>query len=428
VPAVIVVGMQFGDEGKGKITDYMAERADLVVRYQGGSNAGHTVVVGGVEYRLHQVPSGILNPGKICVVGNGVVVDPSVLIKEMDDIESRGHDVSGLRISHAAHVLMPYHVRQDELEEGSRGARQIGTTRRGIGPAYTDKYSREGIRFGDLIDEECLRKRLEPVVASKNRLFDRLYGAGGFGFEEVYRAVLAQARRLRPHIADTARLVNNAIAGGKKVLFEGAQGTFLDIDHGTYPYVTSSNPTAGGACTGAGVGPTRISGVVGIVKAYTSRVGSGPFPTELLDEKGSSIREKGGEYGTTTGRPRRIGWLDTVMLRYAATINGVTALALTKVDTLAGTGKVKICTAYRLGSRTVTEYPAAMDELARCEPVYEELDGWSDEEVAGVTDYDRIPASMRRFVSRVEELVGVKAALISAGRDRRQTISRFEVF
>ncbi|MGE5483674.1 MAG: adenylosuccinate synthase [Ignavibacteriales bacterium] len=428
MPAIVVVGMQFGDEGKGKITDYLADRAQVIVRYQGGSNAGHTVVVGGVEYRLHQVPSGILSPGKMCVIGNGVVVDPAVLIKELDDLQSRGHDVSGLRISHAAHVLMPYHVRQDELEEESRGACQIGTTRRGVGPAYADKYSRTGIRFGDLLDEETLRRRLSSVVAVKNRLFERLYGAGGFDFEEVYDTIRAQAARLRPCIADTARLVNEAISAGKKVLFEGAQGAFLDIDHGTYPYVTSSNPIAGGACVGAGVGPTLIDDVIGVVKAYTSRVGSGPFPTELLDEKGSRIREKGGEYGTTTGRPRRIGWLDTVMLRYAAMVNGATGIALTKIDTLAGTGSVKVCTAYRLGSRTVTEFPASMDVLAQCEPVYEEMEGWSDEETGRATAYDDLPAAVRRFVSRVEDLAGVKVVLVCTGRDRRQTIARGDVF
>ncbi len=428
MPAVIVVGMQFGDEGKGKITDYLADRADVVVRYQGGSNAGHTVVVEGTEYRLHQVPSGILSPGKICVIGNGVVVDPSVLIRELDDLKTRGHDISGLRISHAAHLLMPYHCRQDELEEEARGAHKIGTTRRGVGPAYADKYSRNGVRFGDLLDDEAFRKRLEIVVSGKNRLFDRMYGDRGFRFEEVYETALAQARRLRPHIADTVRIINDAIKAGRRVLFEGAQGTFLDIDHGTYPYVTSSNPTAGGACVGAGVGPTRIDKVIGIVKAYTSRVGSGPFPTELLDDTGARIREKGGEYGTTTGRPRRIGWLDTVMLRYAAMINGVTCLALTKVDTLAGLGKLKVCVAYRVGSRTTTDFPSRLDELSRCEPVYEELDGWTDDEVSGVTSFDRLPASVRRYVARVEELSGARVMLISAGRERGQTICRDDVF
>ncbi|MCR4398930.1 MAG: adenylosuccinate synthase [Firmicutes bacterium] len=426
--AVVIVGMQFGDEGKGKITDYLSERADMVVRYQGGSNAGHTVVVGGEEYRLHLIPSGILTPGKICVIANGVVIDPAVLISEIDGLASRGHDVSGLRISPAAHVLMPYHRRLDEMEEEARGANRIGTTRRGVGPAYVDKYSRSGIRIADLMDEASFKRRLEVVLEEKNTLLRRLYGDDGFRFGEVCEQYLGYARRLRPYVADTVPIVNEAVRSGKRVLFEGAQGTFLDVDHGTYPYVTSSSPTAGGACVGAGVGPTVIDKVLGAVKAYTSRVGSGPFPTELTDEMGSRIRDKGKEYGTTTGRPRRIGWLDAVMLRRAAVVNGVTALAVTKMDTLAGIGTVKICTGYRTPWGTTTDFPATPDDLASCEPVYEEMEGWRDEEIASASSFETLPTAVRRYVSRVEELVGARVVLLSVGRDRSRTLCLEDVF
>ncbi|NPV69967.1 MAG: adenylosuccinate synthase [Firmicutes bacterium] len=424
--ATVVVGMQWGDEGKGKITDVLAEQAEVVVRYQGGNNAGHTVVVDGEEHRLHLVPSGILYPGKTCIIGNGVVIDPSVLVQELDRLVTRGRDVSGLRISASAHVLMPYHRRLDELQEDTLGANRIGTTRRGVGPAYVDKYSRIGIRIGDLMDNDGFKQRLQAVLPEKNKVLDRLYGDPGFAFDEVYEAYAGYARRLRPFVADTVSIVNEAIDAGKRVLLEGAQGTFLDIDHGTYPYVTASNPIAGGACVGAGVGPTRISKVIGVVKAYTSRVGSGPFPTELLDETGAWLREKGAEYGTTTGRPRRIGWVDAVMLRYAATINGVTSLAMTKIDTLSGLPKVKICTAYRVGSKVTTGYPNSIAELAKCEPVYEEMDGWED--CSSATSFEQLPAGVRRYIARLEDLVGAKMSIISAGRDRAQTICVEECF
>ncbi|GAB6877406.1 adenylosuccinate synthase [Thermaerobacter litoralis] len=423
---VVIVGAQWGDEGKGKITDYLAEQADMVVRYQGGANAGHTVVVGDTEYRLHLIPSGILH-GKRCVIGNGVVLDPAVFLREIEYLEERGHAVDAIAVSSAAHVIMPYHKRLDELEEAGRGEDRIGTTRQGIGPAYRDKAARTGIRVEDLLDEAQFRRLLRRNLDQVNRLLERVYGVEGYDYDQVLEEYLGYAERLRPFVTDTWRLINDAVDAGQRVLFEGAQGTMLDLDHGTYPYVTSSYPTAAGACIGAGIGPTRIDQVIGVAKAYTSRVGDGPFPTELLDETGDWIRERGHEYGTTTGRPRRCGWLDAVVLRYAARVSGLTGLAITRLDTLGGLDRVKICVAYELDGQRIEDLPAGAGRLARCRPIYEELPGWP-EGLSGLTRWEDVPAAARRYLERISELVGVPVALVSIGRERAQTLGLADVF
>ncbi|EKP94792.1 adenylosuccinate synthase [Thermaerobacter subterraneus] len=423
---VVIVGAQWGDEGKGKITDYLAEQADMVVRYQGGANAGHTVVVDGREYRLHLIPSGILH-GKRCVIGNGVVLDPAVFLREIEYLEERGHAVDAVAVSGAAHVIMPYHKRLDELEEAGRGEDRIGTTRQGIGPAYRDKAARTGIRVDDLLDEAQFRRLLRRNLDQVNRLLERVYGVEGYDYDQMLQEYLEYAERLRPFVTDTSRLINDAIDAGQRVLFEGAQGTMLDLDHGTYPYVTSSYPTAAGACIGAGVGPTRIDQVIGVAKAYTSRVGDGPFPTELLDETGDWIRERGHEYGTTTGRPRRCGWLDAVVLRYAARVSGLTGLAITRLDTLGGLDTVRICVAYELDGRRVEDLPPGALKLARCRPIYEELPGWPAD-FSGLTRWEEVPAAARRYLERIAELVGVPVVLVSIGRERAQTLGLRDVF
>lgn len=424
---IVVVGTQWGDEGKGKVTDFLAERADMVVRYQGGSNAGHTVVVRESEYRLHHVPSGILYPGKICVIGNGVVLDPAVLLRELEDLAGRGVSTDGLRISYCAHVVMPYHRLLDELEEDRKGAQRIGTTRRGIGPAYMDKFARVGIRVADLLDPEVFREKIEMNLQAKNHLLERVYGVQGLSLEEILEEYLPYAKRLKPYVADTSLIINRAVDAGKHVLFEGAQGTLLDIDFGTYPYVTSSHPVAGGACIGSGVGPTRIQEVIGVVKAYTSRVGEGPFPTELVDETGQWIREKGHEYGTTTGRPRRCGWLDAVVIRYAARVSGLTGLAVTRLDILGGLPAVRLGVAYEYEGEHLTEFPASLKILSNCRPVYEEFPGWP-EDLGPVREYRELPGNARRYLERLEELVGLKIKLLSLGRERTQTIPLANLF
>lgn len=373
---LVIVGTQWGDEGKGKITDYLAEKADVVVRYQGGNNAGHTVEKEGVQYKLHLIPSGILYPEKICIIGNGVVIDPASLIGEIENLKKQGISVNNLKISDRAHIVFPYHIRQDELEEISKGKNDLGTTRKGIGPCYMDKSERIGIRVCDLIKPTVLEEKLRRNVEKKNKLFRDLYGAEGFGFEEIYEKYLDYAEKIKPFVTDTTVLLYDLIKSGKKVLFEGAQGTLLDLDLGTYPYVTASHPIAGGVTVGAGIGPTMIDEVMGVVKAYTTRVGKGPFPTELFDENGDFLREKGHEYGTTTGRPRRCGWLDVVILRYSIRVSGITYFALTKLDTLTGLKKIKICTGYKFNGEIITDFPASLEDLAQCEPVYEELEGW----------------------------------------------------
>ncbi|NPV26758.1 MAG: adenylosuccinate synthase [Firmicutes bacterium] len=427
MPAVVLIGAQWGDEGKGKITDFLAEQADLVVRYQGGSNAGHTVVVGDQEFRLHLVPSGILYAKTVCVIGNGVVVDPQLLIEEIDGLEARGVSVQNLLISGRAQILMPYHKRIDELEEERRGDYKIGTTKRGIGPAYMDKIGRVGLRMVDLMHKDVFASKLKRIVEEKNHLFKQVYGVPGFDYEQLLEDHLRYAERLRPHVTDTSVVIDHAIVAGKKVLFEGAQGTLLDIDHGTYPYVTSSHPIAGGACVGAGVGPTRISRVVGVAKAYTTRVGEGPFPTELFDELGNRIRQRGREYGTTTGRPRRCGWLDVVILRYAARVNGLDQIAITKLDVLDDLPHIKICTGYRYNGEVLRELPESLEALAGCEPIYETLEGWQ-QDITGVTRFEDLPVNAQRYLRRIEELTGTPISLVAVGPKRDQTIVRGEVY
>jgi adenylosuccinate synthase len=385
--AIVIVGAQWGDEGKGKITDYLARTADVVVRYQGGNNAGHTVVVMDQEYKLHLIPSGILYKEKQCMIGNGVVIDPEILIKELDYLQGRGIDTGNLRISGGAHLIFPYHKMLDAADEDRKGDNKIGTTRRGIGPAYMDKSARIGIRLIDLLDKEVFSEMLARNLAEKNHILDRVYGLPPLEKEELLENYLRYAEIIRPYLADTSLLIHEAIKEGKKVLFEGAQGTLLDIDFGTYPFVTSSHPIAGGACIGAGVGPTKIDRVIGVAKAYTTRVGSGPFPAELLDETGEYIREQGREYGTTTGRPRRCGWFDAVILRYAVRLSGLDSIAFTKMDVLTGLEKILICNGYRYKGELLKEFPQTLTVLSKCEPVYEEMDGWV-EDITNITSYD----------------------------------------
>lgn len=424
---VVVLGAQWGDEGKGKVIDLLSARADMVVRYQGGNNAGHTVKVGDEVFKLHLIPSGILSEGVTCVIGNGVVVDPGVLISEMDSLAERGISLDRFVVSENAHVIMPYHKVLDRLQEESKGAEKIGTTGRGIGPCYTDKVARYGIRVADLVDPDALSERLDLALPYVNSLIENVYGAEGFTKEQIMAEVIPQADRLKAMVVDAAVLVNEAIDAGKRVLFEGAQGTLLDVDHGTYPFVTSSSPTAGGACTGSGVGPTRIDKAIGVAKAYTTRVGEGPFPSELKDSVGDWIRERGNEYGTTTGRPRRCGWIDTVMLRYAARINGLTSLSLMHLDTLAGLEKVQICTAYEVDGKRLQNFPSNLKVLSKCRPVLEELDGWNGD-LSGAQCLDDLPSNARRYIDRISELVGIPVTIVSVGGRRSETIIVEEPF
>ncbi|GAB6159103.1 adenylosuccinate synthase [Desulfotomaculum varum] len=424
---VVIIGAQWGDEGKGKITDFLAEKADLIVRYQGGNNAGHTVVVDDAEFKLHLIPSGILYPDKTCVIGNGVVIDPGVLKQELDSLAARGVPIGKLRISQRAHVIMPYHRLMDAVEEEQKGEAKIGTTRRGIGPTYTDKAARVGIRVVDLIDQEEFPRLLKQNLERKNLIFEKLFATQGFAYEEILNEYEGYAAMLAPMVEDVSLLVHNAIKEGKNVLFEGAQGTLLDLDHGTYPYVTSSHPTAAAAALGTGIGPTKINRVLGIVKAYTTRVGEGPFPTELLDGAGEEIRRKGNEFGTTTGRPRRCGWFDAVIVRYAARISGLDSLAITKLDVLSGLPVIKLCSGYRYKGEIIREFPASLKELAKCEPVYEEFPGWQ-EDISRVTRYEDLPDNAKRYLERIVELTEVKIALISVGVKRNQTIILEDLF
>lgn len=427
VSAVVVIGTQWGDEGKGKIVDYLAEKADVVVRYQGGNNAGHTVVTGGTEFKLHLLPSGILYKGKTCVIGNGVVVDPGVLIKELKGMQEKGIDTSALRISNRAHVIMPYHRLLDEVEEDYRGVHKIGTTKRGIGPCYMDKNARVGIRIVDLMDEQEFSEKLERNLEAKNHLLKAVYGVEGFDYETVKAEYLQYAEVLRPYVADTSAVLHKAISGGKKVLFEGAQATQLDLDHGTFPYVTSSHPIAGGACIGAGVGPTKISKVIGTVKAYSTRVGEGPFPTELLDETGDHIREAGHEYGTTTGRPRRCGWLDACVVRYAGYVSGIDYMAITRLDILDNLKTLKICVGYKYNGQILDEFPASLKVLDKVEPVYEEMPGW-ETDISGIRSYDDLPANAKKYLERLSEVAGIKIGIVSVGPGREQTMILHEMF
>jgi adenylosuccinate synthase len=428
MPNVIVVGLQWGDEGKGKIVDCLSEKADVVARYQGGHNAGHTVVINAEKFILHLIPSGILYKDKKCLIGNGVVIDPAALLEEMNGLRARGVTISGnLFISKNAHVIMPYHMALDRESEKLRGAKSIGTTGRGIGPAYCDKIGRTGIRMADLLQPSVFREKLESHLSHVNFLLENLYKTHAFKADDIYDEYMGYAGKLAAYIADTDIIINNTIAAKGNVLFEGAQGTLLDIDHGTYPFVTSSNAIAGGACTGLGVGPTKISRVLGVVKAYTTRVGSGPFPTEIKGSLGDTLRERGGEYGATTGRPRRCGWLDTVILRHAARINGVTGLAMTKLDILDGLDAIRICTAYRHKGKVYDEFPKEMNLFEECEPVYEEMKGW-DSSTLGVTDFSKLPRNAKAYIRTVEKMLGVRVHIISTGQRRDELILIKEQF
>jgi adenylosuccinate synthase len=424
---VVVIGTQWGDEGKGRITDYLAQRADVVVRYQGGNNAGHTVEVGSKRYKLHLIPSGILHPGTTCIIGNGVVVDPIGLIEEIDYLEKEGIAVNALRISDRAHVIMPYHMLLDGLTEEKKGANDLGTTRKGIGPAYIDKAERMGIRMCDLMDPQLFEEKLDQNLEAKNYLLERVYGVKGFEKGPMLESYLKAAEKIKDMVCDTTVIIYEAAKAGKNILYEGAQGTLLDVDLGTYPYVTSSHPIAGGVCIGAGVGPTLIDNVVGVVKAYTTRVGKGPFPTELFDSTGDYIRERGLEYGTTTGRPRRCGWLDAVILRFAVRVNGLSHIAITKLDTLGGLEKVKICIGYEYKGQILTEFPASLKVLAECKPVYEELPGWP-EDISGITEYGKLPWSLRHYVERIQELTRTDVSFVSVGPGRDQGFELIRIF
>ncbi|MEW6183256.1 MAG: adenylosuccinate synthase [Bacillota bacterium] len=424
---VLLVGAQWGDEGKGKVTDFLAAQADLIVRYQGGNNAGHTVVVGEEEFKLHLVPSGILYPDKTCIIGNGVVIDPAVLVGEIKALEQRGVRMAHLYISERAHLIFPYHRRWDAVEEERKGKSRIGTTGRGIGPAYMDKAARTGIRMADLIERDAFIALLKKNIEHKNAFFEQVYKAQGMSFTDILAAFDEYAAILGKYVADTALMIHRTISAGKNVLFEGAQGTLLDIDHGTYPFVTSSNPTAGGACSGSGIGPRAINTVIGIVKAYTTRVGEGPFPTELSDDLGEEIRQKGREFGTTTGRPRRCGWFDAVISRYAARINGLDYLCITKLDVLTGIPTLKICRGYSHKGREINEFPASLNLLSEYDPVYEELPGW-EEDLGGAKSLSDLPVEACNYLERLSALSGVPIAMVGVGTRREQTIVCKELF
>jgi len=420
---VAIIGAQWGDEGKGKIVDLFTEDADIVVRFQGGNNAGHTLVVDGKKTILHLVPSGALHPGKLCVIGNGVVVDPEILIEEIVALKRQGHlaDDSRLRLSEQAHVIMPYHKSIDLARERLRGKGKIGTTGRGIGPAYEDKVARVGIRFVDLLEEDTFRDKLRRNIEEKNIYLKAILKEKTLDFDEIHDAYGRYREQLKGYVADTGRLLDREIRAGKRVLFEGAQGTLLDVDHGTYPYVTSSSTITGGACSGSGVGPQHIQQVIGISKAYATRVGSGPFPTELDGPEGETLRREGAEFGATTGRSRRCGWFDAVGVRHGVRVNGFTGIALTKLDVLTGFKKIPICTAYRYQGKRLDEFPASSKMMQGAEPVYETMEGW-DQPLGGVRKFSDLPAAAQKYVRRLEKIVGAEIILVSVGPGREQTI------
>lgn len=422
MPAIVLVGAQWGDEGKGKATDLLGGRVDYVVRYQGGNNAGHTVVIGDRKFALHLLPSGILTPEVVPVIGNGVVIDPAVLLQEMAGLQEQGIDTSKLVISASAHLITPYHVTLDKVTERFLGKAKIGTTGRGIGPTYSDKIARIGIRVQDLFDPSILRQKVEAALDSKNQVLVKIFNRRALDVDVITDELLQYADALRPYVADTALLLNNALDENKVVLLEGGQGTLLDVDHGTYPFVTSSNPTAGGACTGSGIGPTRITRVIGILKAYTTRVGSGPFPTELFDEDGERLRTIGGERGVTTGRPRRCGWFDAPIARYATRINGLTDIFLTKLDVLTGFEKIPVCVAYEVDGVRMEELPATQTEFHHAKPIYELLPGWT-EDISGAQSLDDLPKNARDYVKFLQDVSGTRISAIGVGQDRNATIS-----
>jgi adenylosuccinate synthase len=426
MPAIVLIGAQWGDEGKGKATDLLGPRVDYVVKFNGGNNAGHTVVVGDEKYALHLLPSGILSPGVVPVIANGVVVDIEVLFREIDALTARGVDVSRLLLSANAHVITQYHCTLDKVTERFLGTRMIGTTGRGIGPAYADKINRVGIRIQDLFDENILRQKVEGALDQKNHLLVKVYNRRAIGAEEVVADLLSYVDRLRPMVADTSLVLNQALDAGKTVLFEGGQATMLDVDHGTYPFVTSSNATSGGAATGSGVAPNRLERVIAVVKAYTTRVGAGPFPTELYDESGEFLRARGFEWGTTTGRPRRCGWYDAPVARYAARINGVTDFVLTKLDVLTGLASIPVCVAYDIDGVRVDEVPVSQSDFHHAVPIYEQLPGWT-EDITGVRTFDDLPKNARDYVLALEKMSGARISAIGVGPDREAIVVRHDL-
>ena len=426
MPAIVLVGAQWGDEGKGKATDLLGDRVDYVVRYQGGNNAGHTVVIGDKKFALHLLPSGILTPGVIPVIGNGVVIDLAVLIKELDGLIEKGVDVSKLQISANAHIITPYHVTIDKVSERFLGKRAIGTTGRGIGPTYGDKVGRLGIRVQDLFDESILRQKVEAALSQKNQLLSKVYNRAGIKAEEVVRELLSFTDRIRPMVSDTALELHKALEAGKTVLLEGGQGTLLDVDHGTYPFVTSSSPIAGGATIGSGIGPTKIDSVIGILKAYTTRVGAGPFPTELFDQWGEFLREKGFEFGTTTGRERRCGWFDAPVAKFATRINGLTDIFLTKLDVLTGIKEIPVCVAYDVDGVRMEEIPVSQSDFHHAKPIYEIFPGW-DEDITTAKKFEDLPKNAQDYVLALEKLSGTRISAIGVGPDRNATIVRHDL-
>ena len=418
----VIVGVQWGDEGKGKIIDILTEKADYIVRYQGGNNAGHTVVVKGEKFIFHLIPSGILYPGKICLIGNGVVVDPRAFISEVEYLRSKGVKIDGnLLVSERAHIIFPYHRVLDNLREEKKDGTSLGTTRRGIGPCYADKITRVGFRLCDLLNAEYFARRLKDVLDEKNEILSKVYNFKGFEFDEVYDTYRDYAEKMKKYVCRCSGILNKAIEKGKNILFEGAQGALLDIDYGTYPYVTSSNPVGGGACTGTGISPTKIDKIIGVVKAYTTRVGEGPFPTEFSSEHMKIVQSKGEEFGSTTGRPRRCGWFDGVLARYSVLINGLEEIAVTKLDVLDELESIKICTAYKYKGKLVEEFPADLDILSGLEPVYEEHPGWK-QDISKISEYNNLPLNARKYLNRISELLGVKVSIVSVGSNREQTI------
>ena len=420
---IVVFGAQWGDEGKGRFVDYLASKADVVVRYQGGNNAGHTVVADGVTYKLHLSPSGILSKGKACVIANGVVIDPSALKKEIDYLAERGVSVDNLYISDRAHMIMPYHRELDALNEKKLGDFKIGTTGNGIGPCYKDKVGRTGLRMCDLMDEESFPEKLKKCIEDKNEIITKVYGGDPLDYEAILEEFKAHAKYFRPFVCDTVSMLQEYKEAGKTMLFEGAQGMLLDIDFGTYPYVTSSHPNTGGVCAGAGVGPQVITDVIGVVKAYTTRVGEGPFVTELFDATGDAIREKGHEYGTTTGRPRRCGWLDLVIVDFAAKTSGITGFAVSRMDTLGGLDKVYVCTGYDIDGKIVNTYPASLETLAKAKPVYKEFEGWSSD-LSSIRKYEDLPDAAKTYIEFIEQQTGVPVVMIGVGAGREECIYR----
>jgi adenylosuccinate synthase len=423
MPATVIVGLQWGDEGKGKTTDFLAQQVAMAVRYQGGDNAGHTVVLGDEVFKLRLTPSGVFYPHITCIIGPGVVVNPATLIAEFDMLAERGIDIAKVRVSRNAHVIMPYHVALDRAMEARLAGEKVGTTNRGIGPTYADRASRIGLRMEDLLDETTFRHRLEQILPDKNLLLGAMPGGEQFEVEPLVGVAMGWGERLRPHLADTTWLVQDALRRGDHVLLEGAQGTLLDLDHGSYPYVTSSSPIAGGACTGGGIGPLQVDEVIGVMKAYTTRVGSGPYPTELTDEIGAGIAERGHEFGTVTGRPRRVGWFDAVSLRYAVAVNSVSSIMLNKLDILSGIPEILLCVAYEIDGERVESWPSSAEILARATPIYERFPGWT-EPIHDIRTLAELPERARRYVTALEEAAGVPIVLVSVGPERTQTIER----